>query len=119
MLEGQLERLKAAPDASFEEIHKAYVRLARRYPPQNFPERFAEIKDAYQALVLDKDFLDKLRQTLLKAHSETEWVAVLWNLGPVKEPGPLDLAAVLYREAPARILKQAIVKAAPLAAMEE
>ncbi|MBO4296914.1 MAG: hypothetical protein J5863_09175 [Desulfovibrio sp.] len=119
MLEGQLERLKAAPDASFEEVHKAYVRLARRYPPQNFPERFAEIKDAYQALVLDKDFLDKLRQTLLKAHSETEWLTVLWNLGPVKEPAPLDLAAVLYREAPARILKQAIVKAAPLAAMEE
>ena len=119
MLEGQLERLKAAPDASFEEVHKAYVRLARRYPPQNFPERFAAIKDAYQALVLDKDFLDKLRQTLLKADSESEWLTTLWSLGPVREPAPLDLAAVLYREPPARILKQAIIKAAPLAAMEE
>ena len=119
MLEGQLERLKAAPDASFEEVHKAYVRLARRYPPQNFPERFAEIKDAYQALVLDKDFLDKLRQTLFKTDSQADWLTALWNLGPAREPAPLDLAAVLYREAPARILKQAIVKAAPLAAMEE
>ena len=119
MLEGQLERLKAAPDASFEEIHKAYVRLARRYPPQNFPERFAEIKDAYQALILDKDFLDKLRQTLFKTSSEADWLATLWNLGPAREPAPLDLAAVLYREPPAQILKQAIVKAAALAAMEE
>ena len=119
MLEGQLARLKAAPNAGFDEIHKAYVRLARRYPPQNFPERFAEIKDAYQALVLDKDYLDKLRQTLFKSNSDTDCVAVLWSLGPVREPAPLDLAAVLYRAQPARILKQAIIEAAPLAAMEE
>ena len=119
MLEGQLARLKAAPDASFEEIHKAYVRLARRYPPQSFPERFAEIKDAYQALVLDKDYLDKLRQTLFKSNSDTDCVSVLWSLGPVREPAPPDLPPVVPREAPARILKQAIIEATPLAAMEE
>ena len=80
---------------------------------------FAEIKDAYQALVLDKDYLDKLRQTLFKSNSDTDCVAVLWSLGPVREPAPLDLAAVLYRIQPARILKQAVIEAAPLAAMEE
>ena len=30
MLEGQLARLKADPNAGFDEIHKSYVRLARR-----------------------------------------------------------------------------------------
>ena len=119
MLESQLDRLKCQPGAGFDEVHKAYVRLVRRYPPQSFPERFAEIKDAYQALVLDRDFLDKLRQTVCRTDSEEAWMTALWSLPPVKETAPLDLASVLYRESPAQILKQAIVKATPLAAMEE
>jgi hypothetical protein len=39
-----------AAGTSSEEIEAAYRRLARRYPPELNPLRFAQIKDAYEVL---------------------------------------------------------------------
>ncbi|MFH1177104.1 MAG: J domain-containing protein [Acidobacteriota bacterium] len=42
--------LGLAPGANGEAIEAAYRRLARRYPPELNPLRFAQIKDAYEIL---------------------------------------------------------------------
>lgn len=50
MTEKALAILGLAPGASIEETDAAYRRLARRYPPELNPLRFAQIKDAHEVL---------------------------------------------------------------------
>jgi curved DNA-binding protein CbpA len=42
--------LNVSPDASIEEIKKAYFRLVRKYPPETEPEKFKTIRQAYEQL---------------------------------------------------------------------
>ena len=44
------ETLGLNPDASPEEVKKAYFRLVRKYPPEKAPEQFQKIRQAYEAL---------------------------------------------------------------------
>lgn len=42
-----------------ETIKKSYRRLVMRYPPESFPDRFAEIREAYSVLVESDDWWKK------------------------------------------------------------
>ena len=42
--------LKVSPEAGDIEIKKAYVSMVRRYPPEKAPEKFKEIRKAYETL---------------------------------------------------------------------
>jgi len=48
--EQALENLNLPPDATEEEIVKAYQRMVRRYPPEFHPERFRRIDESYRTL---------------------------------------------------------------------
>lgn len=41
--------------ADDETVRAAYLELVRRYPPERFPERFARINRAYEALKTEQD----------------------------------------------------------------
>jgi curved DNA-binding protein CbpA len=97
MIESAYEMLKIARDAAPEEVRAAYVKLVRRYPPERFPERFADFHNAYQKLCLGEDFLENLLETGTSHMSPLEFAGFLW--GDRKELRPeesdlLDLAAL-------------------------
>jgi curved DNA-binding protein CbpA len=48
--------LAGRPDAGREEVLKAFKRLARRYPPRSFPERFERIIAARDLLLGDERY---------------------------------------------------------------
>lgn len=99
MLEKYFRRLHLASDADTATIRAAYVRMVRRYPPEHFPEQFAEIQAAWQALSLTEDFIQQMSEHVLHTESPVELGAVLWpcHLAPV-QPFP-DFTDVLEREA--------------------
>ena len=44
------EILELSPNASSDDIKRAYFKLVRRYSPEQNPERFQEIREAYENL---------------------------------------------------------------------
>src|SRR5262245_18313813 len=46
--------LELAPDASADEIRRAYYQMVRKYPPEKDPERFQQIRQAYETLSDEK-----------------------------------------------------------------
>ena len=56
------EVLNLDSDSSEEQIRKRYLELVRQFPPERAPERFAEIRDAYDQL---KDPVKRMRKLLL------------------------------------------------------
>ncbi len=55
------------PGACGEEVDRAYRRLARRYPPELNPERFAEIHRAYRLLSSPEERMAEVREAPEKA----------------------------------------------------
>jgi len=50
------EKLGIEPTTDTKELKRAYTRLLKQYPPETNPDKFQEIRDAYeQALALQKD----------------------------------------------------------------
>lgn len=47
-----LQVLSSATDT---EIKEAYVKLVKKYPPERSPERFKEIRKAYETILSSKD----------------------------------------------------------------
>ncbi|MDR1394698.1 MAG: hypothetical protein LBK52_00815 [Deltaproteobacteria bacterium] len=43
-----------------ESLHDYYVRLIRRYPPEQFPEQFRRIQENYNDLILAEDSLKRI-----------------------------------------------------------
>ncbi len=50
MVQDYYQVLGAPPGASALEIKKAYFFMVRKYPPEQFPEEFKKIREAYEAL---------------------------------------------------------------------
>ena len=49
--ENSFDILQLPPSANRTDIRRAYKRLVRQYPPEQFPEDFARINAAHQALI--------------------------------------------------------------------
>ncbi|MFO7874989.1 MAG: DnaJ domain-containing protein, partial [Desulfovermiculus sp.] len=56
--------LRVSRDADMETVRKAFVKLSRRYPPEHFPEKFKEIKKAYDRLSLNPSSISSLVKDL-------------------------------------------------------
>ncbi|MDR1657668.1 MAG: DnaJ domain-containing protein [Deltaproteobacteria bacterium] len=65
MLSKAFKTLGLTRKATIDDIRKTYVKLARRYPPEHFTEKFAEIKSAYASLMLDKDKTNNILELFL------------------------------------------------------
>ena len=79
MIEAAYNLLRVEKSASPEEVRNAYVRLVRRYPPEHFPGKFAELRDAYQKLTLCDDFLTAVVRRVKRSESSLELAAFLWG----------------------------------------
>lgn len=60
MLEKAHALLRVDRNADIDQVRQTYLRLARRYPPEHFPDKFARIKQAYEQLMLDPKFLKEI-----------------------------------------------------------
>ena len=63
------EQLGLSPSADDVEIRKRYLELVRQFPPDRAPERFAEIRAAYDAL---QDPAGRLEARLFDTNSRTD-----------------------------------------------
>ena len=63
------EQLGLRPSADETEIRQRYLELVRQFPPDRAPERFAEIRAAYDAL---RDPVTRLEARLFEPHSRTD-----------------------------------------------
>ncbi|MGC8643988.1 MAG: J domain-containing protein [Isosphaeraceae bacterium] len=63
------EQLGLPPSADDVEIRKRYLELVRQFPPDRAPERFAEIRAAYDAL---QDPAGRLEARLFQSRSRTD-----------------------------------------------
>jgi len=55
--------LGLAPDADDEAIRRRYLELVRQFPPERHPEKFAEVRAAFDAL---KDLHTRLQRRLFE-----------------------------------------------------
>ena len=79
MIEAAYDLLRVDKNASPEEVRRAYVKLVRRYPPEHFPEKFAELRKAYQQLTLSDDFLTATIKRKLYSEGILDLAACLWG----------------------------------------
>jgi hypothetical protein len=79
VIESAYATLHLTRDASPDEVRKAYVHLARRYPPEHFSEKFASIRWAYQQLTLDDDFINEVFHRIGVRSSPLEVAGWLWG----------------------------------------
>jgi curved DNA-binding protein CbpA len=63
------EQLGLPPSADETEIRRRYLELVRQFPPDRAPERFAEIRAAYDAL---RDPVSRLEARLFELQSRTD-----------------------------------------------
>ncbi len=88
MFESAYATLRISRDATPEAARQAYLRMVRRYPPEHFPDKFAEIRNAYRQLTLDDSSLDETREAMFRA-TPPELAGFLWGDRP--EFSPADL----------------------------
>ena len=67
MFEKCTRTLRVAPEATTEEVRQAFVKLARRWPPEHFPARFTEIKHCTDLLNLEDSVLEELLTRVMKS----------------------------------------------------
>jgi hypothetical protein len=79
MIESAYRTLRISREATPEEARAAYVRLVKRYPPEMFPEKFSEVREAYRQICLDDSFLSVLGGEMLKNASVAEFAVFLWG----------------------------------------
>jgi curved DNA-binding protein CbpA len=74
-----IKTLKVSPRDDKEAIHKAYVRLVRRFPPEHFPEQFRKIQNAYHELTLADHFLKKVFTEVGTLKTKFQMAAFFWG----------------------------------------
>ncbi|WP_031387797.1 J domain-containing protein [Desulfonatronum thiodismutans] len=67
MFEKCTRTLRVSPDATTEEVRQAFVKLARRWPPEHFPARFTEIKHCADLLNLEDSVVEELLTRIVKS----------------------------------------------------
>ena len=70
----------SAPDAA--DVARAFERLARRYPPQVFPDRFRTILDA-RDLLIDRERV--LREAITRKSLDLSWIKPYWRTLPPEQ----------------------------------
>jgi curved DNA-binding protein CbpA len=63
------ELMELSPEADEAQVRRRYLELVREYPPDRAPERFAEIRAAYDTL---RDPARRLQAKVLEVHSRND-----------------------------------------------
>ncbi len=79
-------------DSDDEAIRRRYLELVRQYPPDRHPQKFAEVRGAYEQL---KDLNTRLRHRLFEAGKNESLDAILEELSCRSPRRRLSLAALL------------------------
>jgi hypothetical protein len=101
MFEQSLNILRLSEDPDMEEVRKAYVRLTRRYPPEHFPDKFKQLKQAYEQLRLQWPALEQEARSLAESDSLAQLASTLLGealelartreTGAGPHPAPVDV----------------------------
>lgn len=107
MFEKCTRTLRVAPDATAEEVRQAFVKLARRWPPEHFPARFTEIKHCADLLSLQDAALEELLTKAVKSDVIDLFVSLLPESAGTSEEvaktsSELDLPAFMELLSPGR-----------------
>jgi curved DNA-binding protein CbpA len=71
------EVLNLAADSDDEMIRRRYLELVRQFPPEHHPQKFAQVRAAYEQL---KDLNTRLRYRLFEAGKKESLDAILEEL---------------------------------------
>ena|ERR1700693_1263736 len=91
------EVLGLASDCDDETIRRRYLELVRQFPPEQHPERFAAIRQAYESL---RDLTTRLRYRLFEAGRKDTLDAIIKELAcrNTRRPVPLEtLLSILHQ----------------------
>ena len=86
MFERALQILRLQRGADKEEVRKSYIKMTRRYPPEHFPQKFKQIKEAYEQLTLSWPLMETRVKQLLTAR-DTEQLMQNILEEPLEEAG--------------------------------
>src|SRR5438132_13410350 len=87
-------------DSDDETIRRRYLELVRQFPPEHHPQKFAEVRAAYDQL---KDFNTRLRHRLFEAGKNESLDAIIEELSCRSPPRRLTFAELLKTtQAPCR-----------------
>jgi hypothetical protein len=87
------EILGVAPNANAEQIRAAYLQKVKDYPPDQSPEEFERIRDAYETL---RDPRRGAREMFLSADPSVSFVSLIAGEAPPRRfAGPLPWLEVL------------------------
>ncbi|MDR1873914.1 MAG: hypothetical protein LBQ90_02715 [Synergistaceae bacterium] len=116
MIERARRALKVEREADPQTVRQAYVRLVRRYPPEHFPEKFADLRRAYQQLTLDDDFIEENFSKMMDDPDALTLAGFMWGDREELDSGErvslMSLLAFLKGEEVRDSLDQALTKAA-------
>ncbi|MBF0311932.1 MAG: hypothetical protein HQK52_00860 [Oligoflexia bacterium] len=63
LFDNALKILRCECHNSDADIEQAYQKMVKRYPPEFFPEKFIEIRKAYNLLIANDDFWKELLES--------------------------------------------------------
>lgn len=88
--------LEVTPDANDTQIKAAYLAAVRRYPPEHYPERYEQIRAAYEAIATERDRLSYL---LFNPHpiDPMQAMALLMKPGPTPRRSKPDCQRLLVQ----------------------
>ncbi len=69
--------LDLLPGSDDDAIRRRYLQMVKKYPPERHPERFAEIRQAYESL---RDLSTRLRYSLFEAGKRESVDAIIEEL---------------------------------------
>ncbi len=84
--------LGIAADSDDATIRRRYLELVRQYPPEHHPQRFAEVRAAYEQL---KDLNTRLRHRLFEAGKNESLDAIIEELSCRAPRRRMSLSALL------------------------
>jgi hypothetical protein len=107
MFEKCTRTFRVPPDATAEEVRQAFVKLARRWPPEHFPGRFTQIKHCADLLNLEDSALEELLTRTVKSDVIDLFVGLLPEPASASEEdaataSELDLSAFMELLNPGR-----------------
>lgn len=82
-------------DSDDETIRKRYLALVKQYPPEQNPQKFAEVRQAYEAL---KDSVERLRYRLFELEKDEDLESIIEEIQCRSPRRRLSLTSLLMAQ---------------------
>jgi hypothetical protein len=116
MIERARKTLKVGREADPQSVRQAYLRLVHRYPPEHFPEKFVDLRRAYQRLTLDDNFIEESFSKVMDNLDALTLAGFMWGdreeLNSEEGVSLMDLLFCLKGEEIRNLLDEALNRAA-------